>query len=253
MKIVGLTGSIGTGKSTVSKLLSEEDFCIIDADVIAHQQARKGTATFYETLGNFPNVLSESNEIDRGKLGAVIFADPEKRSVLNSITHSWILLEMIAQVLYHFVTFTSVCILDVPLLFEAGLDSYIPFIILVYWYSVNEFNLSDPENQIKRLMSRNKYTKKEALQRISSQIPIVEKRSKSSLEVDNSGSLLETQTQVQSIIKSLLMHKNSLIFYLFGLIPGVFALIMIRLIQWSYYIYITRFRRRDIFKKLKEL
>lgn len=134
MKIVGLTGSIGTGKSTVSKHLSAENFSIVDADLIAHQQARKGTASFYETIAQFPNILSDTNEIDRAKLAAVIFSDPVKRSKLNSITHSWILLEMIAQVLYHFICFSSVCILDVPLLFEAGLDSYIPFIILVYWY-----------------------------------------------------------------------------------------------------------------------
>ena len=134
MKLVGLTGSIGTGKSTVSRLLSAANLAIVDADVIAHQQAKKGTANFYETIANFPGILSDSNEIDRAKLGALIFTDPIKRSKLNSITHSWILLEMIAQVLYHFICFSPVCILDVPLLFEARLDSYIPFIILVYWY-----------------------------------------------------------------------------------------------------------------------
>jgi dephospho-CoA kinase len=133
MKLVGLTGSIGTGKSTVSKQLSATNFPIIDADLIAHQQAQKGTATFYETVAHFPDSLSATNEIDRAKLGAIIFTDPVKRSKLNSITHFWILHEMIAQVLYHFIFYAPVCILDIPLLFEAGLDSYIPLIILVYW------------------------------------------------------------------------------------------------------------------------
>jgi dephospho-CoA kinase len=133
MKLVGLTGSIGTGKSTVSGLFSAHNFHIIDADSIAHQQAKKGTATYYETVAHFPGILSETNEIDRGKLAAVIFTDSVRRSRLNSITHFWILLEMTAQVLYHFITYESVCILDIPLLFETGLDSYISFIILVYW------------------------------------------------------------------------------------------------------------------------
>jgi hypothetical protein len=100
-------------------------------------------------------------------------------------------------------------------------------------------------------MARNAYSEEEATSRITAQIPIEEKRSKSSLEVDNSGSLENTKLQVKAISKALLQHKNSLIWYMVGFWPVLFGYLLIRAMQYSYFIYITRFKRRDLFLKLK--
>lgn len=114
-----------------------------------------------------------------------------------------------------------------------------------------EIKYSNPETQVQRLMARNGYTEREAMQRITSQIPIEKKRAKSSLEIDNSGSLADTKSQVISISKSALQHKNSLIWYTMGFFPVAFGLILIRMIQWSYHIYITSYKRRNLVKKIK--
>jgi hypothetical protein len=111
--------------------------------------------------------------------------------------------------------------------------------------------ISNPESQKQRLMARNQYSEQEAMNRITAQIPIEEKRSKSSLEIDNSGSLENTKLQVKAISSSLLQHRNSLIWYMVGFWPCLFGYLLIRAMQFSYYIYITRYKRRDLFLKLK--
>lgn len=100
-------------------------------------------------------------------------------------------------------------------------------------------------------MARNGYTEEEAMNRIKAQIPIEEKRSKTSVEVDNSGSLENTKVQVEEISEALSRHRNSLIGYMIGFWPAVFGYILIRTMQRSYYMYITRYKRRDLYKKLK--
>jgi hypothetical protein len=100
-------------------------------------------------------------------------------------------------------------------------------------------------------MARNGYSKEEAIRRITAQISIEEKRSKSSLEINNSGALEDTKVQVKVISDALLQHKNSLIFYMFALWPCIVGYLLIRAIQYSYHFYITRFKRRELVNKLK--
>ncbi len=135
MLLIGLTGSIATGKSTVSKLLESASIPIVDADLIARQIVEPGTPSYHSVITVFPDcVHPTTHEIDRHRLGALIFSNPQLRTKLNGLTHPWIKIEMFVQVLRHFLQGETVCVLDAPLLLEVGLDKLVHKTIVVYWY-----------------------------------------------------------------------------------------------------------------------
>ena len=136
MLLIGLTGSIATGKSTVSKLLESASLPLVDADLIARQILEPGTPSYRTVTAAFPDCVDPgSKEIDRSRLGTLIFSDPNHRKKLNGLTHPWIKIEMFVQVLRHYLRFESVCVLDAPLLFEVGLNRWVHKTIVVYWYA----------------------------------------------------------------------------------------------------------------------
>lgn len=188
MHIIGLTGGIASGKSTVSKLLREKGAYIIDADKIARDIVKPGQPALEEIQAVFgSDVLLPDGALDRSKIGDIVFRDSTARHKLNSITHGRIKLEISEAIEKAAAAGYNIVVLDVPLLIEAGWQHMADAVWVVY---------TDRETQISRLMERNGLTQIEALDRIQSQMSLDEKKSYADTVIDNSGSLAETRQQV---------------------------------------------------------
>lgn len=193
-KVIGLTGSIATGKSQVSNYLKNKDIKVIDADLIARDVAN------YKIVKNkikreFGEDLYKNDKLDRKKLAEIIFARKIHRQKLNSIMHP----EIYKEIKKEIESEDGLVFIDIPLLFENedlnkkyGLD--FDEIWLVY---------VDRETQIKRLMNRDDISREYAEEKINSQISVEEKRKKSDVIIDNSGTLEETFKQVEKNLKKL--------------------------------------------------
>ncbi|KAI8321226.1 dephospho-CoA kinase [Martensiomyces pterosporus] len=193
MLIVGLTGGIATGKSTVSRELLAHSVPVIDADVVAHQVMEPGEVSYNLIVKHFGKEIlqQDSPAIDRAKLGGIIFNDPEKRQLLNRCTHPYVRRRIIYMLLSYYVRGYPMCVLDVPLLYESGLDRICGRVAVV---------ACSEERQISRLMDRNGFSKQEAEARISSQMPLKEKVRRATRVIDNNGSVEETHQQVSALI-----------------------------------------------------
>lgn len=134
MLVIGLTGGIAMGKSTVSRIL-EEEIPVVDADQVAREIVEPGQVAYKEIVEYFgPEVLdTDGVSLDRAALGRRIFSDPEARRVLNGLTHPRIRRRMLRQVLQHYIQGARACVLDVPLLIESGLDALCGLVIVVHW------------------------------------------------------------------------------------------------------------------------
>ncbi|MDI2586167.1 dephospho-CoA kinase [Psychrobacillus sp. NEAU-3TGS] len=190
--IIGLTGSIASGKSTVSNMLKELGYPIVDADVVARVVVEKGT----ETLGKIKEVfgqevIAEDGSLNRGKLGDIIFSSPSKRKQLNDIIHPAIRTEMLRQKEELQKAGHPSIIMDIPLLFESRLQSYVEKILVV---TVTE------ETQLERLMARNNFTLEEAKARIQSQLPLSLKEKEADAVIYNNGTLESTEQQLKKIL-----------------------------------------------------
>jgi dephospho-CoA kinase len=190
--IVGLTGGIASGKSTVAQMFRHLGAHVLDADVIARQVVEKGTTALQEIVDAFgPDVLQEDGTLDRPKLGAIVFRDEEARKRLNRIVHPRVREQFEMQTreyLQHHPD--GILIHDIPLLYENGLERTVDVVVVV---SVT------PQTQILRLMERNGLTRVEAEQRIAAQMPLAEKVKRADYVIDNEGTLHETEQQVNRI------------------------------------------------------
>ena len=190
--IIGLTGSIASGKSTVSSMLREMGFPIIDADLVARIVVEKGTATLEkikETFGT--EIIYQDGTLNREVLGTLIFSNPSKRKQLNDIIHPAIRAEMLAQKERLVQEGQPVIIMDIPLLFESRLQSFVDKILVV---TVSE------HKQLERLMDRNGFTQEEAKLRIQSQLPLSVKEEGADAVIYNNGTLEETKQQLIKIL-----------------------------------------------------
>ncbi|HDI60485.1 MAG TPA: dephospho-CoA kinase [Desulfobacteraceae bacterium] len=196
MKLVGLTGGIASGKSTVSRLLAEAGARIIDADVLARQAVEPGQPAFAAVVEHFGSgVLKSDGTIDRDQLAAEVFADPGQKARLERIIHPAVAHAMAARLAEIEATAPeSTVVLDVPLLFEAGMDAGLDLVVVV----------DAPEAvQLERLMKRSGLSRADALARIRSQMPMAEKRRRADVVIDNSGSLASTRSQVLALWRRL--------------------------------------------------
>jgi len=191
--IIGLTGSIASGKSTVANMLKEMGFPIIDADLVARIVVEKGTATLETIIETFgTEVIHEDGTLNREELGALIFSDPSKRKQLNDIIHPAIREEMVAQRQQLLQQGHPVIIMDIPLLFESRLQSFVDKILVV---TVTE------QKQLERLMARNDFTHEEAKLRIQSQLPMSVKEEGADAVIYNNGTVEETKQQLVKILE----------------------------------------------------
>lgn len=192
---IGLTGGIGTGKSTVASILRDRDCMILELDPIGHELLEPEQAAYDEVIGDFGlGILGDGAVIDRAKLGAIVFADPARRARLNEILHPRIL-DVVRQ------WFTALdrpggpdlAFVEAALILEAGFQNELNRII-VCWCR--------PEQQVERLMER-ELTREQALARIAAQMPIDQKRKLADDVIDCSKSITETEQQVDALLVKL--------------------------------------------------
>ena len=200
--LVGLTGGIASGKSTVSRQLAELGCLVIDADVLAREVVAPGEPTLQAIADAFGReVLRPDGSLDRGRIGALIFADPEKRRRLEGITHPAIQARRAAALQALAARgFDGIVVQDAALLIEVGGHAHVDRLIVVY---------AEPAVQRDRLMRRDGLDAAEAERRIASQMPLAEKVKLAHYVIDNSDSPEETAAQVRAVHAALLAEHGA--------------------------------------------
>jgi dephospho-CoA kinase len=184
--VIGLTGGIATGKTTVSNYLKELGYPVIDADVIARQVVEPGTKGLRMITDTFgEKVLTSDGQLDRQQLAQWVFTSSELLQQLNQILQP-IIRERIQELIS--TSKDSVVVIDVPLLYEQHYEELCDVVMVV---SVQ------PQQQLKRLMNRNNLTMDEAKNRVASQMPLSSKERLADVVIDNNGSVKETRQQVK--------------------------------------------------------
>jgi len=198
MKIIGLTGGIATGKSTVSKMLIERGYSIIDADAVVHELQAKGSPLLCEIVNEFGStILHNDGSLNRGELGKIIFGNVDARAKLDGIVHPAVRTEFESRIQ---MSKDDVLFLDVPLLFEAAFDDMTDMNLVI---SAKE------EVQLARLLMRDGLLKKEAQARISSQMTMSDKIARADFVIDNSGRVCELVKKVDGFLDELkFLQKN---------------------------------------------
>jgi len=195
MKVIGLTGGIGSGKSTVSQFLAELGAKIIDADKVGHEVFQPDTEAWCEVVAAFgQQVLATDGSIDRKKLGAIVFADPEARARLNRIMHPRIHKAVKAQLEQYRSQGVAVAVVEAPLLVEAGWTSLVDEV----WVT------TAPETTIlKRLKERAGLSEQESRARISAQLPNEERIKQADVVIDTDCDLDELKAKVKELWQKL--------------------------------------------------
>jgi dephospho-CoA kinase len=190
--VVGLTGGIASGKSTVSGMLARAGAIVMDADIIAREVVEPGQKAWQEIRRVFGDkVLHPDGSVDRKTLGDLIFSNPHLRKQLEHIIHPRVrsaIAQRVARICQN--RPDALVIQDVPLLYETGMDSGLAEVIVVY---------VPGHIQLQRLMQRDGLVRRQALERIAAQLPMEEKRQKATIVIDNSRSLRMTENQVQKV------------------------------------------------------
>jgi len=198
MLIIGVTGNIGSGKTTVSKILEEQGAYILDADKIARDVLAKDGPGYLETVGLFGSeILQENGEINRGRLADIVFGNPEKLRALNQATHKHVgqrIDDEISKVFKN-KSHDIVC-LDVPLLFESELD-----VICDVTWVVD----ADTEIKLNRAVKRGNMSRKEAELRLKLQTPSYVLKKKCDVVIENNKGYDELRQQVLSVLSELIL------------------------------------------------
>lgn len=198
--IIGLTGSIGTGKSTIANKFRDLDIPVVDADLIAREVVEPGKDAYQDIVATFgKEILQNDKTLDRKALGNIVFNNEAKRKQLNAIIHPAIRKEMVRQRDEWVRNGKECVVLDIPLLYESGLTHFVDKVIVVY---------VDPETQLQRIMDRDESTEEEAKSRINSQIAVSEKAKKADAVIDNNRSKEESYRQLKAILEDWGIRTN---------------------------------------------
>lgn len=193
---VGLTGGIASGKSTVAEMFRARGCPVIEADRLAHSLMAPGQPTHDEIVREFGrSVLATDGSIDRGKLAAVVFADPARLARLNQIVHP----RVIAACEAEFARLSqeqpgAVAVVEAALLLEAGYYRQLDKLIVTW---------CRPEQQLERLLAKGRLSREQAQRRLAAQMPPEEKRGYADFVIDTSGTLASVETQVGSVLEEL--------------------------------------------------
>jgi dephospho-CoA kinase len=200
--LVGLTGGIASGKSVVSRQLVALGCRLVDADVLAREVVAPGESAWRAIVEEFGReVVGPDDQLDRKRLGAIVFADPARRKALEGITHPAILARRRAILdTWAAAGFDGLVVLDIPLLVEVGAATHVDRVVVVY---------AEREVQLARLMSRDRFEPAEAERRVGSQMPLAEKVRYAHYVVDNSGTPDETAAQVRAVHAALLAEHRA--------------------------------------------
>lgn len=186
--MVGLTGGIASGKSTVAEFLRAEGARVIDADQLAREVVLPGKPAWREIVAYFgPEVLLPDGQLDRRKLGKIVFEDAQAREALNRFTHPRILAEVRRQLA---AAREPVVVVEMPLLFEVGFEREVDEVWVV---------AAPPEVQEARLLARDGLTPAEARLRLAAQLPLEEKLRRATCVIENTGDLAATRAQVRRL------------------------------------------------------
>lgn len=193
-RIIGITGGIASGKSTVTEFLRQQGYQVVDADQVVHELQEPGGRLYQALLSTFGTaILQEDGRLDRPKLGAMIFGNSEVLARSSQLQN-----EIIREELAHrhdlLAETEDIFFMDLPLLFELGYDNWFDQIWLM---DVTE------EIQLSRLMARNALSREEAEKRIAAQLSLQEKRKRSDVLIDNNASLEETRQQIRDALQKL--------------------------------------------------
>lgn len=192
-RIIGITGGIASGKSTVTEFLRRQGYQVIDADQVVHELQEPGGRLYQALLSAFgPAILQEDGRLDRPKLGAMIFGNPELLAQSSQLQNEIIREELVRRRDLLAET-EAVFFMDLPLLFELQYEDWFDQIWLV---DVAE------ETQLSRLMARNALSLEEAEKRIAAQLSLQEKRKRADVLIENNGSVEETLAQVDQLLKT---------------------------------------------------
>ncbi|XP_009791108.1 dephospho-CoA kinase isoform X2 [Nicotiana tabacum] len=183
---------------------------------------KKGTGGWKKVVSAFgEDILLDNGEVDRAKLGQIVFSDPGKRQLLNRLLAPFISRGILMEVLKLWMKGCSIIVLDVPLLFEAKMDKWTKPIVVVW---------VDPETQLQRLMTRDGSTEEEAKSRINAQMPLDLKRSKADIVIDNTGTLAALHEEFQKVLiqitkpltwTELMLSRKGAFLALFSIFVGV--------------------------------
>ena len=194
VRIIGITGGMASGKSTVTEFLRQQGYQVIDADQVVHELQEPGGRLYQALLTAFGSaILQEDGRLDRPKLGAMIFGNPELLEQSSQIQNR-IIREELAGRRGLLAEKEDIFFMDLPLLFELQYEDWFDQIWLV---DVTE------ETQLSRLMSRNALSQEEAEKRIAAQLSLQEKRKRADVLIDNNGSLEETRQQIRDALQKL--------------------------------------------------
>jgi dephospho-CoA kinase len=191
--IVGLTGGIASGKSTVADMLEELGAAVIDADVIAREIVEPGQPAFMDIKETFgADVIGEDGRLDRPALGSVIFDDAQAREQLDAITHPRIAERMMQHANDHREAGQRWVVYDAALIVENGIHEWLDSLIVV---------AADRAVQLERIVERDELSHSEAQKRIDSQMPLDDKVAVADYVIDNDGTLEDTREQVEQIFR----------------------------------------------------
>lgn len=196
MLTIGLTGGIATGKSTVSALLRQAGFPIVDADIVAREVVEPGTPTLEKIKLAFGPGIIDNGVLDRRKLGQIVFEDGAQLKKLNDIMQPAISSAMADKINFWRLQNVPILVLDVPLLFERDYDKnkLVDKIIVV---------TASEEIQLSRLENRDQLSNMEARNRVKAQLPMSQKIARADYIIDNNGRIEELQEQVTVLIKKI--------------------------------------------------
>lgn len=190
--VLGITGGIASGKSTVVTLFKEQGFPVVDGDIVAREVVDPDTEGLHALKKVFGSeIIKENGALDRKRLGTIVFQDEEQRNLLNRTLDSFIRKEITKQT-EEAKRVSPLVIVDIPLLYEGKYEAMMDQVAVVY---------VTPEIQLQRLMMRNDFSEKEALERINSQLSLEEKRKRADVIIDNCSSKETTQRQVLDWLK----------------------------------------------------
>ena len=194
VRIIGITGGIASGKSTVTEFLRQQGYQVIDADQVVHELQEPGERLYQALLSTFGTaILQEDGRLDRPKLGAMIFGNPDVLARSSQLQNK-IIREELAHRRDLLAETEDIFFMDLPLLFELQYDNWFDQIWLV---DVSE------ETQLSRLMNRNALNQEEAEKRIAAQLSLREKRKRADVLIDNNGSLEATRQQIRDALQKL--------------------------------------------------
>jgi len=192
--VVGVTGQLATGKSTVAAMLAELGAGVINADLLAHRALRSNGACFKKVVGTFGNDILKKGEIDRQLLASVVFSNATKLKKLEGIIHPFVIKETRHQIGMFKKSGKKVVVLDVPLLFESKMNTLTDFTIAVK---------ASRAVQLKRIAQQKKIERSQALRRMRAQLSMAEKARRADIIVNNGGTIVKTHQQVKEILEML--------------------------------------------------